>query len=441
MFNSNLRPLPQGPLADARLSLAYRRVVTRLGRSFIVLVLLGIGSVIYWASQAQIDVVTRGSGQVVPELQNQFVQHLEGGIIDEILIAEGSDVQAGEVLIRIKDSFSDAEFQQVNQQIIALKAELARLEAEASGYDDVVFPPDLVRLNQPVVDEQTLLFKRRQSTREETRLVLEDQIRLKSLLQAEVTERLQNTRQEFEFMNERVSNLAALAQSGATSRNELLRLQLELQAIRTRLSDLAYQVPRIEIEIDEIRRRQEQLRAEFVAEANERMITRQNDILQLEASLQAMLDRESRSEVRSPIDGTVHRLFQSTIGGVVQGGQNLVQIVPTQARVSIEVDLAPQDRGRIYPGLPAVIKISAYDFAEYGGIDAVVTEVSSDVIMNETGQSFYRVNLEADPASFSGRKIVPGMSAEANIITDRRTILDYFLSPIVSVSDRALREG
>ncbi|MEM7470503.1 MAG: HlyD family type I secretion periplasmic adaptor subunit [Pseudomonadota bacterium] len=437
---SVLKPAPDARPSDEVVSAESAKIISRSHFSLVFLITLGLSFFGYWASSTELDIVTRGSGQVVPTLQNQFVQHLEGGIVEEILVAEGQVVRAGETLMRITDDFSQAEFKRASQELNAERAKLARLDAESMGLKEIKFAGDFQNQGSTVTTDQAELFERRRRNIDQRILVLQDQIRRKELEKREKEAKLENTQREFEIMNERVKNLGALVKSGATSKNEVLKNQLELQKIKTRMSDLAFQIPQIDVEISEARQRQNEVQSEFVANANEQKIDSLNKISLLRATMEAMQDRESRTDVRAPIDGKVHRLFQTTIGGVVQGGQNLVQLVPIEATVSIEIALSPKDRGRVWTDLPAVVKLSAYDFSIYGGIQARVTNISSDTLSNGNGEPFYRVNLEADTNSFDGREIVPGMAAEVDIITGRRLIIDYLLSPIKDVQRNALRE-
>ncbi|MGL4406464.1 MAG: HlyD family efflux transporter periplasmic adaptor subunit, partial [Notoacmeibacter sp.] len=163
---------------------------------------------------------------------------------------------------------------------------------------------------------------------------------------------------------------------------------------------------------------------------------------QLNASILAMSDRNRRVDVRAPISGKVHRLFQATEGGVVTGGQNLVQLVPMDAPISVEIRLSPRDRGKVWKDMPAIVKLTAYDFSTYGGIGAKVTDISTDVLRENGVEPYFRVKLEADMSSFGEENaIIAGMSAEVDIITGQRTIMNYLLSPVRDVHQKALREG
>ncbi len=440
---SALRQIPKGQDADVLIKSRTRLIASHAQRVFVLAAFAALCIFVIWARQTQLDVVTRGSGQVVPTLQNQFVQHLEGGIINEILVSEGQIVAAGDVLMRISDSFAEAEFERVNQQILTENAKLARLNAETEGVqnpEDINFPEAVRLINPEIVRDEMILFQKRRNNLDQRILILSDQLRHKELEKKEKQSRLQNTQLEFDLVNERVENLAALAQAGATSRNDFLRARFDLQQIRTRMSDLAFQIPQMDVEISELERRQNELRTSFIAEANEEKIEALNRIELLQTTLNAMQDRASRTDVRAPIDGKIHRLFQTTIGGVVKGGQHLAQLVPVDATVSVEIRLAPKDRGRVWVDLPAVVKLTAYDYSIYGSIHGRVTDISSDIIKDEEGHPYYRVVLDADTTSFGDNEIVAGMAAEVDIISGQRSISEYLLAPVLDIQEKALRE-
>ena len=421
---------------------ATRAIVTRSHRVFLYTSTFGALAFGLWAANTEIDVVTRGSGEVVQSLQNQFVQHLEGGIVDQILVREGQTVKANDVLMRISDSFSEAEYTKVMQELGAQSAKLARLNAESRGLAVLSFPASTNPEEIAAHDDEKLLFSRRRENIVERVAILKDQTLRKGLEKRETEARLQNTQLEFDLTEERVQSLTKLVKSGAASRNELLKSQSSLQQIRTKLDDLTYKVPQIDVELSELRRRQNEVELAFIAEADEEKIQTITRVNQLNATILAMSDRNRRVDVRAPISGKVHRLFQATEGGVVTGGQNLVQLVPTDAPISVEIRLSPRDRGKVWKDMPAIVKLTAYDFSTYGGIGARVTDISTDVLRQEGMEPYFRVKLEADMSSFGEENaIIAGMSAEVDIITGQRTIMNYLLSPVRDIHQKALREG
>ncbi|MEO0328944.1 MAG: HlyD family type I secretion periplasmic adaptor subunit [Pseudomonadota bacterium] len=403
---------------------------------------IGIAVALLWSALTEIDVVTRGSGEVEPALTNQLVQHLEGGIVEEILVSEGQIVRAGDVLMRVKDLFSKAEFGKAQQDLVSRQVELIRLDAESRNLSKVEFPETLQASAPGIVQDEEILFKSKRESLDEQALILRDQYQRKNLEKREKESRLQNIRREFDLVAERVGNMEKLRKSRAISKNELLKTKSQLQQIQTRLTDLEHQIPQIEFELSELNRRQNDLYLSFRSNADAEKIATLREVEQLQESLSAMTDRKRRRDVRAPIDGKVHRLFQTTLGGVVRGGQNLAQLIPLDVPISITVQLSPKDRGKVWKDLPGIVKLTAYDYSVYGGLRATVTDISSDVFQDDGGDPYYKVKLEAETTDFGDDKpIVAGMSAEVDIITGRRTILDYLLTPVHLISEKALREG
>jgi HlyD family type I secretion membrane fusion protein len=214
-----------------------------------------------------------------------------------------------------------------------------------------------------------------------------------------------------------------------------------LQQVVTQINDLEFRVPAIQSELDEVLRRQNELttraRADAEKEAAEVAVT----IAKLNEAITAMVDRKSRTNVVAPIDGRINRLLVSTVNGVVQPGQVLAQIVPDDLSIAVDARLSPKDRANVWPGLQAVIKISAYDYTVYGGLKGEVVEISPDALQDEKGNPYFRVRVRADGATLGDNNpIVPGMLAEVNILTGSHTVLDYLLRPVRRVQSNAFRQ-
>lgn len=418
------------------------KIASNAHRVFLYTVFGGMTLLVAWAGLTELDTVTRGSGQVVPALQNQFVQHLEGGIVSEILVKEGQEVEKGDVLMRIQDSFSQAEFSRSTNELKARRAELARLDAETEGQDFIIFPEDLTNDVPELIENERKLFKRRQSSFNEQLLILKDQSRQKRLELSELQSREKNTKLEYDLIKRRVDNLRRLAKRGGVSRNDLLQSETILQQIRTTLGDLKHQIPQAVAELSEANRREREAGLSQRSESETSRSETLRAIKQLKETLHAMQDRSARSDLRAPISGTVHRLFLTTIGGVVRTGQNLAQIVPTDAPIGVEVRLSPADRAKVWPDLPSVVKLTAYDSSIFGSLKGKVTDISSDVIQDDGGDPYYRVRLEVDTKSFGADKpIVAGMLADVDILTGKRSVLNYLLKPARTIVDKAFRES
>jgi adhesin transport system membrane fusion protein len=410
-------------------------------RTFLFSVTGGVVLFAAWAALTELDQVTRGAGSVVPQSDNQVVQHLEGGIVTDIFVRNGDRVERGEPLMRIENSFAEAELARIAIELKANRVKLARLSAEARGDDELRIPRDLVTDIGDIVKREAGLFQTRRQQLQERFSILDDQVRQKDLELSELKSRWANISQERRLVLERVQNLRRLEERGGVSRNELLESERTLQQIESALSGLTHQIPRIESALNEARGRRREGALQFQAEAENERIATEVEIARLRETTEAMQDRNRRSDVTAPISGIINRVFVTTIGGVVKSGQPLVQLVPAGASIAVEARLSPEDRSKVWPGLPAVVKISAYDFSIHGGLAGKITEVSPDALQDEEGGSYFRIRLEADGTSLGPDKpVLPGMVAQVDIMTGRQTILSYLLKPLRRVRDNALRQ-
>lgn len=432
-INLTIRDTAPPRLVDSLVSEAHFRAVATT--AFFVM------AFIVWAQLTVLDKVVRGIGRVVPQAQNQMVQHFEGGIIAEILVQEGDVVKKGDVLLRIDNSFSRAELQSARLETRARKLRAARLSAEAGGAAELIFsaetPTELAGMAAREID----LFKSRQQTLDAQIRILDEQMRQKELELSELNSRWVLTQNERELVTRRLGNLRRLAVAGAVSQNELLDNERGLQQIETRISDLAYSIPRIEAALNELRERRGEISLRFRADAERERSDNELAIAKLEEQITAMTDRSLRADVTAPLDGIVNKVFFTTLGGVVKSGESLVQLVPTGSAIAVEARLAPSDRAQVWPGLPATVKVSAYDFAQYGGLNGKVIDISPDTLTDEKGNAYYRVKLEADAADFGRDKpVIPGMMAEVDILSGQQTIMQALIRPMRNLRDRALRE-
>ncbi len=410
-------------------------------KTFLYTVTIGFGVFILWANLVHLDRVTRGEGRVVPATDNQIVQHLEGGIVSQILVKQGASVTKGDILLRIKNSFSHAEKSRVSLDLVAKRLEHQRLGAEASGAKKLTFPAASAQQHPLLINTEKQLFARRQARLNEQLLIFKDQAKEKKLEFEELKARLKNKVRERELVREQVKSLVHLVKIGAASTNKLLEKKAVLQRIKTTISDLNHQIPRIKSNVTQTRRKATEARLRFRAESEKERTQVALKISKLQETLSAMSDRNRRFDVRAPISGVVNRLAVSTIGGVVKPGQELAEIVPADKAISIEARLSPKDRANVWPGLPAVIKISAYDYSIHGGLKGTIIEISPDALTDEQGQPYFRVRLEAAASDFGPRKpVTPGMLADIDILTGKHSVMSYLLKPMNRVAERALRQ-
>jgi len=417
------------------------QISTRGHKTFIYSVSAGMLIFIVWANLVHLDRVTRGQGRVIPSTANQIVQHLEGGIISEITVKQGAIVSKGDILLRIKNSFSRAENSRAGLELMAKRLELKRLDAEATGAKKPVFPRALSRKFPKLVANEIRLFERRHARLTEQLLILNDQSVEKNLELEELQARFINRVRERELVRQQVKSLARLVKIGAASTNKLLDKKTALQRIKSAISDLRHQIPRLKSNVVQTGRKATEARLRFRAEAEKERNETLLKIAKLQESLSAMKDRNQRFDVRAPISGVVNRLAVTTIGGVVKPGEELAENVPADKAISIEARLSPKDRAEVWTGLPAVIKISAYDYSLNGGLAGTVTEISPDALTDEKGLPYFRVRLEAAASDFGPKKpVTPGMLAEVDILTGKHSVMSYLLKPMNRIREKALRQ-
>lgn len=394
-----------------------------------------------WASFFHVDKVTRGAGRVLPSVQNQVVQHLEGGILARLMVQEGERVHKGQVLMQISNQFTSAEFENAQTDVVAKRIALARMDAEVAGARDFKAPDDLAKMAPDIAASEEALFYSRLAQRGQESGIVSEQASAKRAELVSLSARLGNLRSEEALMNVQLDKLERAYQAEAISEREVLDKRSALLALRTRIADVQNQIPATRAELAEATARHGEVWTKTVQDTKEKAAQLRLELSKAGEALGAYRDKASREEIRAPMDGVVNKLYIQTVGGVIKGGDPLVEIVPVDKVVMVEARVAPKDRGNIYPGLPARIKISAYDSAVYGGLEGSVVDVSPDIIQDSKGEVYYRVRLRADTTNFGkGKPVMPGMTAEADIRSGSQTILDYILGPFIRIRDSALRE-
>lgn len=417
------------------------QIATSATGFFVKTVALGLVVFVFWASFAKLDRVTRGTGRIVTQEKNNLVQHYEGGIITQILVAEGESVQAGDTLLRIENSFAQAELAASSLELSTQRLKRTRLLAETVGADTVTFDPVEEAAYPEQVAQQRRFFESRLAERSEQISIAHDQIEQKKIERSEKKSRHTNKKRERALMAERLSSLRELSKQGAVSRNELLQSETLFQQLVTEISDLEFQILQTESALAEAEGRRREADLNFKGEAERDLIDTEFAIAKLEETISALRDRKQRFDVTAPTNGRINKLFVNNVNGVVRPGQAIAEIVSDDAAIEIEAKLSPRDRAQVWPGLKSIVKVSAYDFTTFGGLEGEVVEVSPDALQDEEGNIYFRIIIEASVQSFGDDKpVVPGMLAEVDIITGQQTIMDYLLKPIRTVQSRALRE-
>ena len=343
-------------------------------------------------------------------------------------------------LLRVENSFSRAELEQTRLEIAARELRLRRLIAEAKG-GRFETPEGLIGQRLAFAQRESSLFDARRRIIDEQLAIIEEQRRQKLLEFSELQSRTVNTQRERALIVERVESLRRLTRVGAMSPNELIENERVLQQVDSRLSDLSHEVPRVESALSELSRRGVEASLRFATDAEKEASDVELQLAKFNEVASALTDRSTRSDVIAPVAGVVNKLFVTTVGGVVKSGEALAVIVPAEAAIAVEAKLSPNDRANVWPGLPAVIKISAYDFSLYGGLNGKVIEVSPDALQDERGLPYFRVRLEAGSADFGPDKpVTPGMVADVDILSGKQTVMDSLLRPVRRLQESALRQ-
>lgn len=403
-----------------------------------------IGGGLVWAHQAELDEVTTGMGQVIPSSQLQVVQNLEGGIVSQIMVRVGDKVDSGQVLMRIDDTSAAAGFKELQEAYFGLLASVARLTAEVDG-TDLQFPEQVTEKRPDLVASEQQLFLSRQSELSSAVNVLEQQKAQRTGELEELRSQLSGLRRSYALVNEEYELTAPLADKGMVSRVDVIRLERERSDLSSQIRQVEISVPRLKNSIEEaeqrIQERRNAAKSQALADLNDRKVR----LASLIEQMRAREDRVTRTEVRSPVRGIVKAVNLTTVGGVVQPGQDLVEIVPIEDNLLVEARIKPSDVAFLHPGQGATVKLTAYDFSIYGSLKGELVQISADTIEDERGEHFYHVQVRTPETSLEGKDgeplpIIPGMIAEVDILTGKKTVLQYLMKPFIKARHKAFRE-
>jgi len=441
-MKKDVQPRPDDLGYASSLSEALLEQAPRGASALLWVVALFVGAAIAWASWATLDEITRGEGEIIPSQQLQVIQNLEGGIVSEIMVREGDLVEAGQVLMRIEDKRFSASVEENRVRLLELRAKAARLDAEANG-KSLDMPQDFPVEYQSMVDQEITLFNTRRSELEANLAVLREQRQQREQELREAQSRLAQVRRSYNLLLRELRITEPLLKEGVISEVEFLRLRRQVNDLRGELSGIELSMPRIRSTIDEIEQKQLEMELQFRNRAREELNQVAAEQARLLETLGGMQDRISRTDVRSPVKGRVKQLLINTIGGVVRPGDQLLNIVPWEDRLLVEARIRPADIGQLQVGQEAVVKVSAYDYTIYGGLQAKLIYISPSTIVNEQDETYYLVRLETErPFLGDGQQmpLIAGMTVSVDILTGEKTVLQYLLKPITRARQRALTE-
>ena len=400
-------------------------------------------ALIIWAFFAQLDETSIANGQVVPQGKVKVIQHLEGGFIEKLYVADGDTVKEGDPLLQLNLASTGSNKEELRVRLDSMLLVRARLLAEAEA-TELAFPKEVAGRQPTLVSSQRQAYDARQRELNSQMTVLKEQVKQKESEVQELSARIKATTRNHKLATERLKMSKSLLSEGLTAKMTHLELEAQVESLDGEMKSLAPQVPKARAAVAEVKQRLEETSIKFSREAREELGKTEQEIARLQELLTRATEVGSRSEIKSPINGIVKNLKFTTIGGVVRPGDPIMEIVPTGEQLVIQSQLSPTDRGYVTEGQSAMVKISTYDFARYGGLNGTVIQVAPDTSQDEKGNPFFRVIVQTDKnylgESEGSLPIVPGMQATVEIHTGKKSVMEYLIKPVLKLKEEAFRE-
>lgn len=412
-------------------------------RKIVWIMALAIVWLLVWASIAEIDELTRGEGKVIPTQQLQVIQNLEGGIISEILVKEGDRVKKGQILLKIDDKNFASSYGENRLRYIELQAKSMRLEAESHGKAFVIAKEMNEDMKQQIAYEKSL-YDSNQEQLTKTFQILNEQIKQKESELTELESKVAQLSTSYDLVKKEIDIMAPLVKKGLVSEMEFLQLKRQTNNVQGELQTSRLAIPRVKSAIAEVQNKRLEAELNFQNRAKRELNEIIAEMSRLNEAQTSLEDRVKRTLVRAPVDGTVKQLLVNTVSGVVRPGMDILEIVPSEDTLLVEAKVKPSDVGFLRLGLDATVKFTAYDFSIYGGLKGKVVFISADTITNERGETYYIVHIKTDKNHLGTPQkpleLMVGMTTSVDILTGKKTVLDYLLKPILKAKQNALRE-
>ena len=425
-------------VADADYYMVYqeplraRMLVRTLGVVVVVFIML--------AAVIKVDEITRGEGRVIPSRQLQVLQSLDGGIVSEIAVQEGQVVEANQLLLQVDSTRFESSAREGQSQYSSLLAKAARLRALAEG---TPFAPPVASIGgEPkLIEEERRLYETKTSELDAQLSIARQQLTQRQQELAESRAKRDQAAQAYDLSAQELAVTKPLITSGAVSEVELLRLERDVGRFRGEREMATAQISRVQAAIAEATRKIQEVELNFRNDARKDLADTLGKLNALSETNVGLADKVKHSAIRSPVRGTVKRLLVNTVGGVVQPGKDIVEIVPLEDALLLEAKVLPKDIAFLRPGQRAIVKFTAYDFSIYGGLDAKLEQIGADSVIDEKGNTYYVVRVRTDkPSLGENLPIIPGMVAEVDIVTGQKSILAYLLKPVLRAKQAALTE-
>lgn len=415
-----------------------------------------------WAGFAELDEVTRGEGKVIPSKQLQVIQNLEGGIVKEVFVHEGDTVEANQELLRIDDTRFRSDFREQQQQLVTLQGDVAREQAvlrsiiirdESSlpwrdqvvvKIEPILFPESYEKIFSENAEQQKSTYEEDLNNLQNQLFIMGQQIQQKENEILEINNKIRTLGRSVALSSNELSINKPLVAEGIVSKVDYLKIQRQLSDAQGELDNAKLLLPKQQSLLQETILKRKDVALKFRVDTKKDLDEKQAKLSQLQEGQVGLKDRVSRTVVTSPVKGTVKTIKVNTVGGVVQPGSDIIEIVPTEDNLLIEAKVLPKDIAFLRAGLSAMVKFSAYDFSIYGGLKGTLEHISADSIVDDKGNAFFLVRIRTDKSYLEsqGKKypIIPGMIATADILTGKKTVLEYLMKPILKAKSTALQE-
>jgi membrane fusion protein, adhesin transport system len=398
---------------------------------------------VIWANFALIDEIARGDGEIIPSGENQIIQNLEGGIVKEILVSEGQEVEKGQVLLKIDNQKSKSSYSSNEVKANALKAKIARLTAEARG-EKFTVSKELEKAIPTIVANEKSLYETNLRQLDSKVSGLQERLNQKKQDLSEAYTQSKHLKSSYNMITQEVTMTRPMVAKGVRSKIDFLKLQREANDIESKYESVRQSIPRLKSAIKEVENSIDETTYTYRADAKVKRNEAITELRTLQETSTALEDQVSRTIVQSPMKGVVQKVFVHTIGGVIQPGAEIMEIVPSDQALLVEVKIKPSDIAFIYFGQRAIVKFSAYDFAIYGGLEGEVVYIGADTQKDEKDNVFYQVRIKTTKNHLTRNgeilKIIPGMTVSVDIITGQKSVLDYILKPILKTKQYTFTE-
>lgn len=393
-----------------------------------------------WAAFAEVDEVARGEGKVIPSSQLQVIQSFDGGVVEEVFVHEGQVVEKGDLLLRIDPTRFVSSYRENRAEYLALQVRAARLQALTSD-TELSIPEQIAKESPDIVAHERSLYEANRRELDEQQVIARSQLEQRQQELNEVRAKLTQATRTLELTSQELAVTRPLLASGAISEVEILRLETTVAKAKGDKEQSLAQESRLMLAVEEaegkLREVELNTRNKWRAELSDVL----SKVATLGESSTGLADRIKYAEIRAPVRGTIQRIYTNTLGGVVQPGREVVEMVPLDDQLLVEAKVSPRDIAFLHPGQKAIVKFTAYDFVIYGGLNGTVELISPDAITDEKDRTFYIVRVRTDRSGFDPTlPIIPGMMTQVDILTGKKTVLSYLLKPVLRAKQNALTE-